>query len=61
MNKDFYIRHRDNKAIILDTHDRGMSIGVHIMGGHITIFLDKNEALEVLKAVQAIMGDNPGN
>ena len=55
MNKDFYIRLRDNKAIILNNHDRGMSMGVHILGGHITLFLNKSEALEVLKAIQAIM------
>jgi hypothetical protein len=61
MNKNFYIRLRDNKAIILDSHDRGISMGVHIMGGHITLFLNKSEALEVLKAVQAIMEDNPDN
>ena len=61
MNKDFYIRLRDNKSIILDNYNDGMSLSVHIPGGHITIFLDKSEALGVLKAVQAIMGDNPGN
>ncbi len=52
--KESYIRLRDNKSIILDNY---MSLSVHIMGGHITIFLDKNEALEVLRAIQAIMGD----
>lgn len=57
MNKDFYIRLRDNKSIILDNYNDGMSLSVHIMGGHITIFLDKNEALEVLRALQAIMED----
>ena len=44
MNKDFYIRLRDNKSIILDDYNDGMSLSVHIPGGHITIFLDKNEA-----------------
>lgn len=61
MNKDFYIRLRDNKAIILNNHDRGMSMGVYILGGHITLFLNKSEALEVLKAIQAIMEDGSSN
>lgn len=61
MNKDFYIRLRDNKAIILDNYDRGMSMSVHILGGHITLFLNKSEALDVLKAIQAIMEDDSSN
>lgn len=55
--KESYIRLKDNKSIILDDYNDGMSLSVHIPGGHITIFLDKNEALEVLNAVQAIMED----
>lgn len=61
MIKESYIRLKDNKAIILDDYNGGMSLSVHIMGGHITLFLNKSEALEVLNAIQAIVEDTTTN
>ena len=61
MNKESYIKLNDNQSIVLNNYIDGMSLSVHIMGGHTTVFLDKNEVLEVLKAIKTIMGDNTDN
>lgn len=57
MNKDFYIKASGNKSIVLGDDGDGLCLSIHVPGGNLLITLDHEEGLQLLKAVQAIMGD----
>ena len=54
MKKEHYIRLRDFKSIIVEEDDEGMTLCVHVPGGHLLVSLNEEEALNLLGAINDI-------
>lgn len=55
MSKEFFIRLSGHKSIIINQDGEGMDLSIHVPGGHLLVILDRNEAFQVLEAVQSIL------
>ena len=55
MKKEHYIRLNDYKSIVVQEDDEGMMLSVHVPGGHILVILNKDEALNLLGAINDIV------
>lgn len=58
MDQQTYIKAQDGRAVIVDRDDDGLSVSVHTQGGHILCTLNRTQALEMLGAIQSILGAN---
>lgn len=57
--KEAYIRAIDHKAISIDAeNDGGLYISVHMLGGYASCTLNRAQALELLQAIKAMVGDD---
>ena len=54
MKKEHYIRLRDFKSIIVEEDAEGMTLSVHVPGGHLLVSLNEEEALNLLGAINDI-------
>lgn len=55
MNKEHYIRLNDYKSIIVQEDDEGLVLSIHVSGGHLLVILKKDEALNLLEAINDIV------
>lgn len=53
--KEHYIRLNGYKAVIVQQDDDGMTLSVHVPGGHLLVSLDKSKSLELLGAISDII------
>jgi hypothetical protein len=59
MIKEAYIKASGHRAISIDAEDDGgLHVSVHLLGGHASCTLDRAQALELLQAIKAMLGDN---
>lgn len=55
MKKEHYIRLKNHKAVIVYEDDEGMTLSVHVPGGHLLVSLNEEEALNLLGAINDIV------
>ena len=55
MKKEHYIRLNDYKSIVVEEDDEGLVLSIHVPGGHLLVILKKDEALNLLGAINDIV------
>ena len=55
MKKEHYIRLKEFKSVIVAEDDDGMTLSVHVPGGHLLVSLNEEEALNLLGAINDIV------
>lgn len=53
--KDFYIKLPGDRSLIIGSDGTGLCLSFHFLGGHIVVSMDRDNALEVLEAIQSIL------
>lgn len=55
IDKEFYLRLRDNKSLIVSPDDDDVVLSVHVPGGHMMVTLTWDQGLDLLEALRIIL------
>jgi len=53
--KEFHIKAQQFRAVIVDKDGDGLGVSVHAPGAHVMCTLDREQAFELLRAIQSIL------
>ena len=55
-DKQHYIHTEDGRGVVVDEHNKGgVVVSVFVVGGHATCFLNREQTLELIEAMQEIL------
>lgn len=55
MKKEHYIRLKEFKSVIIAEEDKGLTLSIHVPGGHLLVTLNEDESLNLLGAINDIV------
>ena len=55
IDKDLYIRIKNNSSLIVSPYEDGLALSVHVPGGHMMVTLTWDQGLDLLEALRIIL------
>lgn len=58
IDKDLYIRIKNNSSLIVSPYEDGLALSVHVPGGHMMVYLSFDQGIDLMEAVKLTLEES---